>query len=128
MCREKLGLIYDAANNVIAFSESLNETESAFINNYEIVDVFTSREDNDRVSIKEKDFDRLWDNNDSSAKIYDFPKMVKEKIISYKDDEVDSDIDNKEFIKDVISNDNVEKLKTVTNSPEIPAGVSLHDY
>lgn len=125
---EKLGLIHDNENNIIAFSGSMNETENAFTNNYEIVDVFTSWQDNDRVVIKEKAFDQLWDNNDSSAMVYDFPKVVKEKIMSYKKDNVDWEIDNKEFIKSVTSNSQVEKLKTVTNSPEIPAGVSLHDY
>jgi len=34
--------MYDQNNNIIAFSGSMNETENAFINNYEIVDVFTS--------------------------------------------------------------------------------------
>lgn len=125
---EKLGLIHDNENNIIAFSGSMNETENAFINNYEIVDVFTSWEDNDRVVIKEKAFDQLWFNNDSSAVVYDFPRVVKEKIMSYKKGNVDWDIDNKEFIKNITSNSEVEKLKTVTNSPEIPAGVSLHDY
>lgn len=125
---EKLGLIYDNENNIIAFSGSMNETENAFTNNYEIVDVFTSWEDNDRVVIKEKAFDQLWYNNDTSAIVYDFPKVVKEKLMSYKKDNIDWDIDNKEFIKSVTSNNEIEKLKTVTNSPEIPAGVSLHDY
>ena len=35
MFHEKLGLIYDAANNIIAFSGSMNESLNAFNNNYE---------------------------------------------------------------------------------------------
>ena len=128
---EKLGLIYDNENNTIAFSGSMNETENAFVNNYEIVDVFTSWEDNDRVIIKEKAFDKLWNNEDSSALICEFPKVAKEKLLSYKKENVDWDIDEKEFankIKDSIQSEKIKKLKSVTNSPEIPAGVSLHDY
>lgn len=125
---EKLGLLYDNENNIIAFSGSMNETENAFTNNYEIVDVFTSWEDNDRVAIKEKAFDQLWYNNDTSAMVYDFPKIVKEKIMSFKKENVDWEIDKKEFIKEITSNNKIEKLKAVTNSPEIPAGVTLHDY
>lgn len=127
---EKLGLIYDSDNNVIAFSGSMNETENAFVNNYEIVDVFTSWADIDRVQLKETAFDRLWNNSDESAVIYDFPKIVKEKLLSYKKEYVDWQIDQKQFINEVISNDNekINKLKRVTNSPEIPVGVSLHDY
>lgn len=128
---EKLGLMYDNENNVIAFSGSMNETENAFINNYEIVDVFTSWEDKDRVEIKERAFDKLWDNNDPSAVICEFPKIAKNKILSYKKENVDWDIDQKEFakkIKETIKSEKIDKLKAVTNSPEIPAGVSLHDY
>lgn len=128
---EKLGLIYDNENNTIAFSGSMNETENAFVNNYEIVDVFTSWEDNDRVIIKEKAFDKLWNNEDSSALICEFPKVAKEKLLSYKKENVDWNIDEEEFankIKDSIQSEKIKKLKSVTNSPEIPAGVSLHDY
>ena len=128
---EKLGLMYDSDNNIIAFSGSMNETENAFVNNYEIVDVFTSWEDKDRVDIKEKAFDKLWNNNDPSAVICEFPKVAKDKILSYKKENVDWDIDQKEFaqkIKENIQSEKIDKLKAVTNSPEIPAGVSLHDY
>lgn len=128
---EKLGLMYDNENNIIAFSGSMNETENAFINNYEIVDVFTSWEDCDRVIIKEKAFDKLWNNEDSSAVICEFPKVAKEKLLSYKKENVDWNIDEKELankIKESIQLEKINKLKSVTNSPEIPTGVSLHDY
>lgn len=42
MFHEKLGLMYDANGNVIAFSGSMNESFNAFENNYESIDVFTS--------------------------------------------------------------------------------------
>lgn len=124
---EKLGLIYDLENNIVAFSGSMNETENAFINNYEIVDVFTSWNDYDRVKIKEDAFDRLWNNKDNSAIIYEFPEVVKKKLLSYKKENVDWEIDQKEFnsIKD---NQSISKLKDVTNSPEIPVGIKLHNY
>lgn len=125
---EKLGLMYDNENNIIAFSGSMNETENAFTNNYEIVDVFTSWEDKDRVIIKEKAFDQLWNNADTSAIVYDFPKVVKDKLMTYRKETVDWEIDKKEFVESLTTNSEIEKLKTVTNAPEIPAGVSLHDY
>lgn len=128
---EKLGLMYDKENNIIAFSGSMNETENAFINNYEIVDVFTSWKDRDRVDLKAKAFDKLWDNEDSSAVVCEFPKVAKEKILSYKKENVDWDIDQKEFaqkIKEKIQSEKIEKLKSVTNCPQIPTGVKLYDY
>lgn len=128
---EKLGLMYDNENNIIAFSGSMNETENAFVNNYEIVDVFTSWEDKDRVSIKEKSFDQLWNNSDGNAVVCDFPEIVKEKLLSYKKGTVDWEIDKKEFLieaKRKINETGIDKLKMVTNSPEIPIGVSFYDY
>lgn len=128
---EKLGLIYDSENNIIAFSGSMNETENAFTSNYEIVDVFTSWQDEDRVKIKEQAFDKLWNNNDDNATIYDFPKIAKEKLLSYKKDSVDWEIDKKEFeegLKEITTKYDIDKLKLVTNSPEIPNGLSLFDY
>lgn len=124
---EKLGLMYDNDNNVVAFSGSMNESENAFLNNYEIVDVFTSWNDHERVSIKENAFNKLWNNNDASAMIFDFPTVVKNKLLSYRKDSIDWDIDQKEFNTKHIDL-TIEKLKRVTNSPEIPAGITLHDY
>ena len=84
-----------------------------------------------KIKIKERAFDKLWDNNDPSAVICEFLKIAKNKILSYKKENVDWDIDQKEFaqkIKETIKSEKIDKLKAVTNSPEIPAGVSLHDY
>ena len=124
---EKLGIMYDSDNNVIAFSGSMNETQSAFNSNYEIVDVFTSWEDDDRVKTKEKAFDALWDNIDPSAQVFEFPEIVKNKIMSYKKDIVNWNIDKEQFnIPKVVTQ--IEKLKKNTNTPQIPAGLSLHSY
>lgn len=124
---EKLGLLYDNDNNIIAFSGSMNETENALVNNYEIVDVFTSWDDIDRVSIKEKAFNDLWNNNDEDAKIYDFPEIAKKKLLGYKKEKVNYDIDIQEFQN--VHDESIEnKLKNATNLPSIPLGVDLHDY
>ena len=68
---EKLGLFYDNENNRVAFSGSMNETQNAFNNNYEIIDVFTSWKDLDRIKIKEEAFEKLWNNDDDSAEVFD---------------------------------------------------------
>ena len=120
---EKLGLIYDDEFNVIAFSGSMNETKTAFNNNYEIVDVFTSWTDPDRIKTKEEAFNNLWNNFDPNAQIYEFPKIVKDKLLSYKKDNVNYEIDKQQFNQEEIS-----KLKIITNKPEIPSNITLHSY
>lgn len=124
---EKLGLIYDDENNIVAFSGSMNETESAFVSNYEIVDVFTSWKEIDRVKIKEEAFEKLWNNEDNNAIIYDFPEIVKNKILTYKKSNINFDIDKKELIE-MLKSDTISELKKTTNFPEIPQGIKLHDY
>lgn len=57
MFHEKMGLMYDADDNIIAFSGSMNESFNAFRQNYEAVDVFTSwSRDEDRVLAKQAAF------------------------------------------------------------------------
>ena len=124
---EKLGLVYDSENNVLAFSGSMNETENAFVNNYEVVDVFTSWNEHEWVNIKETAFDNLWNNNDKNAKVFDFPEVAKNKLLSYKKFDVDWEVDQKEFQEKYVDS-TIEKLKIVTNSPEIPVGLNLYKY
>ncbi len=42
MFHEKVGLMHDDEDNIIAFSGSMNESENAFVTNYEAIAVFTS--------------------------------------------------------------------------------------
>jgi len=80
----KLGLFYDDEENCVAFSGSMNETKSAFNDNYESFDVFTSWDDPIRVNNKKRDFNSLWENSDSNALVYNFPDAAKNKLLSYK--------------------------------------------
>jgi hypothetical protein len=73
----KLGLFYDFEGNCVAFSGSMNETKTAFNDNYENFDVFTSWDDPIRVNNKKRDFEALWNNADSNALVYDFPEAPK---------------------------------------------------
>ena len=61
MFHEKLGLMYDSDNHIIAFSGSMNESANAFTTNYEAIDVFTSwSKDEDRVFSKQSAFNAMW--------------------------------------------------------------------
>lgn len=88
MFHEKLGLMYDAENNVIAFSGSMNESFNAFKNNYESIDVFTSwTNDADRVKAKEVAFDSLWNNREHGVKVIALEKNFRvEKFLVKADD------------------------------------------
>lgn len=123
---EKMGLLYDSENNIIAFSGSTNETETAFVLNYEVMDVFCSWQsefEKNKVMEKELAFHMLWTNADAKVSIIEFPKIARDKLLSYKRERVDSEIDTKEFLATI--NTNVDKPKNVFR---VPDEVTFYEY
>ncbi len=122
MYHEKIGIIYDVYGNRIAFTGSMNETINAFHNNYESIQVFNSltQEDYQRVVDIDNDFDSLWNGREDNIKVVEFPDVVKEKLISYK-----SDIPNLNLDKIEIE-DSLEIIVPKAGVPFVP--VELHSY
>jgi len=124
---EKIGIVYDNNNNRVAFTGSLNDSETAFTKNFESIDVFcdwSGDESKERVIDKENDFDQMWNNNTNKIKIIDFPKAIKEEIIKYKKNNIDYDIDTKEY--STVIHDNI--ISESDNIPSIPNDVNLYEY
>lgn len=85
MFHEKLGLMYDADGNVIAFSGSMNESANAFTTNYEAIDVFASwTQDAERVYTKQSAFDAMWGDYEPSIKVLEFPEIRDEVLRKYR--------------------------------------------
>lgn len=124
MYHEKIGVLYDTYGNKISFTGSMNETVNAFHNNFESIVVFNSLVDEDIVRVVdiERDFDMLWAGREPNINIYDFPKAVKDKLLSYK----------KDFMKLELDAMEEEYQETACcpplGIPAIPLGVKLHDY
>ena len=97
---EKMGLLTDLEGNTVAFSGSMNESNTAFVHNCEVVDVFRSWESEaeaGRVSKKQQVFQNMWQNQVLGMEILDFPKASEQKLFQYrKDEEIDLTLD-KEF-------------------------------
>ena len=93
---EKIGIMEDAAGNKIAFGGSMNETYSGLLQNYESIDVFCSwlPEDEERVRLKEQDFDCLWENNYEAMDVIPFPQVAIERINKYKIDNTETILKN----------------------------------
>lgn len=117
---EKVGIVYDESGNRIAFTGSMNETIYAYHNNYESIIVFNSLipSDVDDVSNFDEDFDILWQNQENGLSVIDFPDVVKEKLQSYKKDEMDLDVDIREIEE--------EKKLLERNIPDLKIG--LYQY
>ncbi|KGX91724.1 DEAD/DEAH box helicase family protein [Pontibacillus marinus] len=118
---EKIGIVYDHEGNRIAFNGSLNETHSAFINNFESIDVFFSWNGNDinRVNNKESDFEKLWNNETKNIEIIDFPHLCRQELMNFKKDTL---AEEKELYKLNKATEDNQDL------PFIPHEVKLYDY
>lgn len=132
---EKLGIFEDQDGNIVAFSGSLNESYCALLCNYEAIDVFNSWENADsldRVNEKKLIFEKMWKNDEEQLEIIEFPKVVKEKLDSYKKPFYDKDIDI-ELIKsaniEISGMLQVEELKNKPIAKNIPnCPIELRDY
>lgn len=92
MYHEKMGLIEDIEGNIVAFSGSMNETDTAIHDNYEAIDVFCSwiSTDNKRVERKNQAFTKMWDGLDENICVMKFPEIEKEFIEKYQMGDIDA--------------------------------------
>lgn len=127
MFHEKMGLMYDAENNVIAFSGSMNESFNAFRQNYEAIDVFKSWSgDSERVRIKQAAFDAMWNDYEPSIRVREFPKVadliVSKYLVNHDIDLTLDDIPEKEDARAI------DFVREVQEGPRIPDTVHIRPY
>lgn len=127
MFHEKMGLMYDSDQNIIAFSGSMNESFNAFRQNYEAVDVFTSwSNDEERVMAKQAAFNAMWNDYEPSIRVREFPKVVDLIISKYLvEKKTDLDLDDDLFSTSPTS---VKVEKDIPTGPHIPAKVKMRPY
>lgn len=127
MYHEKLGLIEDIDNNVVAFSGSMNETRTAMINNYETIDVFCSwngDSDAERVKLKQNAFESIWYNCEPSITVLEFSEVTKTLIEKYRKKEPNYFIDEEQY--DMLEGHLINKKPI--NVPMMPEHMKLYEY
>ena len=125
MFHEKLGLMYDSEQNVIAFSGSMNETENAFEINYEAIDIFTSwTSDSARVLSKEAAFNAIWNDYEPSITVLEFPEVNRKIIEKYRTHSIIEPFDS-EIVP--ATPDDLEKKQSHIG-PCIPESVEIRAY
>lgn len=122
MFHEKIGLFIDEKENKVAFSGSLNESDNAFTNNFESIQVFKSWEEPKRVYMIEDDFEQLWNNNTNTLEVYAFPEAAKKELFKYRKPIYHRDIDDYEKQERI-----KRKLKS-SSYPEYRCKFPLYDY
>lgn len=128
MYHEKMGLIEDEHNNVVAFSGSMNETSSGLSLNYETIDVFRNWGDSfesNQANLKVKAFEAIWENVDSGVQVRAFPNVTRTIVERYRKSIVDYEIDKIQFKTNIETS---EKKENRQRGARIPEDVNLHDY
>ena len=127
MFHEKMGLMYDSDDNIIAFTGSMNESANAFLQNYESIDVFTSwSSDEERVFNKQAAFNAMWNDYEPSIRVLEFPQVSRAIIDKYRrNDSMDLSLDNCFYDDD---KDELDTPITSTIGPTVPAFVKMRDY
>lgn len=134
MYHEKLGVIADNEGNKVAFSGSMNESETALSINYETIDVFKSWETEDeaeRALLKEKAFDMIWNDEDPSLRVFDFPEVKDHIITKYKESTLNLSVDYEQYPpqkKELYVRETDEISKLFPKGARVPENVELREY
>ena len=117
----KMGVIYDENANYVAFNGSMNDSENAFYENEETIDVFSSLNEGYSWAFdKKKYFDSLW-NQQSPTYVMDFPDALQLRLSQYHKQLMDLTIDEKELKEK-------RKPQKKINSPCLPVYIKIRDY
>jgi superfamily II DNA or RNA helicase len=82
---EKIGVFLDRYEDIVAFTGSLNETASAFLGNFESIEVFRSWQERDQLRAERlrRDFDQLWSGTTPRLEVIDFPEVARERFAEF---------------------------------------------
>lgn len=100
MYHEKIAVFHDMDGNRISFTGSANASANAYCDNFESIYVFCDWKDmtqKEYVNVTENDFDRMWENQTEKIQVIPFPKIVLKKLERFKKDEVDYEMDERQF-------------------------------
>lgn len=129
MFHEKMGLMYDRDQKIIAFSGSMNESFNAFRQNYEAIDIFTSwTNDERRVMAKQSAFNAMWNDYEPSIRVREFPKVADLIVEKYRINNItDLSLDDTSFDDTRVKRTNDDE-KVSDNGPHIPSEVEMRSY
>ena len=78
----KAGILRDEYGDAVAFAGSINETATAWRNNYENFNVFTSWEDAKFFDPEAERFERLWADTEVGWRTVDLPTAARDELIT----------------------------------------------
>lgn len=83
----KGGVLWDDAGDAIAFSGSINESETAWRTNYERFHVFCSWQEPEHFQEERETFERIWQRGEAGWLTVDLPEAVRRELLQLAPDE-----------------------------------------
>ena len=123
MYHEKYAIFIDDEGNRICHTGGVNESENAYVENFDSMFTFCSWKDESQqegARLIESDFDRLWENETEKLSVIPFPKIAVDKLMKYKKDRINWHTDEEEF--------NVSEILRKESKFHLPAGVKMREY
>ena len=78
---EKIGIFSDHEGSILAFSGSANESWSAYIGNFERIDIFRGSEERRRALAVERNFKDLWNNNTDGVEVLRLYEALRQNVL-----------------------------------------------
>lgn len=130
MFHEKVGLMYDEDDNIVAFTGSMNESSNAFSVNYESIDVYTSwSRDKERVMNKQSAFNAMWNDYEPSIHVTTFSNVSTEIIERYRiTNSIETAIERVKNTSNRNSGQRDVLSRSSTTGPSVPDSVNMRDY
>jgi superfamily II DNA or RNA helicase len=124
---EKFGLFEDPMGQIVAFSGSANESAGGLQANFEVVDVFRSweRADRERVIVKSKEFEQLWNGVTPFLSVFEFPEAARERLLQCR-----PPVGRKPVLYERLQESRSHRLKSSDpfRDPKKPKGLVLRRY
>lgn len=127
MYHEKLGILIDDNDDMVCFSGSLNDSNTALNLNYEAIDVYCAWKSDDseeRCIAKNMRFSRIWNGKEKGLITIDFPEVIKKKLLKYHK----TDKDYIKLDEDFIRNYNLKKIQKKVHVPSLGDDIKLKKY
>lgn len=117
MYHEKIGIFHDG-QDFVAFTGSLNESESALIHNFESIDVYCSwlPDDCDRAFEKKLWFKQLWNYESKKVNVFPFNEAIRRSLIKIRRG------------NNIMTEAPYEKYKVPDGCPKLPESIILRSY
>jgi superfamily II DNA or RNA helicase len=98
----KYGIFYDDHENIVSFNGSINESIRGWTTQGNKIKVFTNWTER-RLDVEDdiKSFERLWNNQGSITKVYDFSEAMKEDLIQQAGLENENDENFEEILNQI---------------------------